>query len=283
MNIFMNTIEQSFMLLPLVLSMYFSYVILKTVDLTVDGTFVLGGCVCAKLISLGVSPIISTALSCCAGGIAGAIVGAMQRHNKIPAIIAGILAVFMLTSINLQIMGRPNITLLGLPSIVRNNLVFFGLSAFSVCMLMYILLKTSLGLSFKAFGNNSTLLQLMGKKIEIYRIVGLAISNSLVAYCGATTAQANGYSDVNMGFGLAITGIGTVIIGQQISQYIVGGSSSLIQLLSCFCGVFIYFLITNITIYCGINPINLKLFIGLSMTLFLFSTSNLLSREVAYG
>lgn len=298
MNILVNSLEQSCILFPLAMSMFFSYTILKTVDLAVDGSFVLGGCVFAKLITTGISPVVSLLCSIIAGATVGILAATMQRHNRITPLISGILAVFMLTSINLQVMGRPNINIIEQNTILKQFQSIFNIHSFSLATkifvvaqtiilgaFFYILLKTRLGLLYRAFGNNPSLLRMLGKTNEPYRLTGLMLSNGVVAYCGATTTQINGFADINMGLGLALVGIGTVIIGQHLARYFSNKDNPdfLLQICCCFIGVFIYFLVTNITICCGINPTNIKLLVGGLLAVFLFSTNKKQVQEALYG
>lgn len=219
MNLLISALEQSLIMLPLILGMYISYRILKITDLTVDGTYVLGAAVFAKSIALGLFPAMILAIT--AGGIIGSIVSFMQKNNRINGLIAGILASFMLYSVNLKIMQRPNISILGMPSLLalfntENWLLLLIILNIIVIFAVIILLKKQLGLMLRAFGFNKDLLITLGKPAEVYRTVGLSISNALASLTGSISAQVNGFADINMGFGVALVGIGAIVIGRHI-------------------------------------------------------------------
>ena len=266
MNIFFGILEQALTLTPLVLGMYLSYSILKITDLTVDGTFVLGAAVFARTIHLGLLPAL--ACSILAGALVGNIVAFMQRNNVVNDLIAGVLASFMLYSVNLQIMGRPNLSLLDAPTILssldlQDWALPLGLVSILVVTCLFILLSSKFGLTLRAFGHNQKLLTVLGKLPENYRMFGLALSNSLAALSGALASQVNGFADINMGFGLALVGIGAVVIGRQLIIKNQEKFCGIQELSACFLGVFLYFAALNLLLRFGINPVNLKLVLGL--------------------
>jgi putative ABC transport system permease protein len=266
MDIFANILEQALLLLPLVLGMYISYCILNITDLTVDGTFVLGAVIFAKTIQFGV--LFALTFSMFAGIIAGVIVSLMQKNDQVNPLVVGILATFMLYSVNLQILGRPNISLLNEPSLITIMnidtwiipLIIIGIL---LIISLIILLKSSFGLSLRAFGLNQKLLKVLGKPVEYYRIFGLSLSNMLAALSGALTAQANGFTDINMGFGVALISIGAIVIGRHILTNQQCNFQISKEILSCLIGMILYFFCLNILLIMGINPINLKLILGL--------------------
>jgi putative ABC transport system permease protein len=267
MSVFFTAIEQSLLLLPLVFGMYISYRILKVTDLTVDGTYVLGASVFAVFIDQGI--IIALGLSILAGIIIGIFVALMQRHNRVGDLLVGILASFMLYSVNLQVMGRPNISLIGKSTIISQIGIsewVFPLIVINFLLayaLMY-LLKSQLGLALRAFGYNQKLLLTLGKPVELYRILGLIISNSLAALSGALTAQVNGFADVNMGIGVALISIGAVVIGTHL--FLNQKNFHVVKdLISCFLGISLYFFCLNILLKIGVNPANLKFLLGLML------------------
>ena len=265
-DIFTISLEQALLLLPLVFGIYLSYSILKITDLTIDSTYVLGAIVFTRTIHLGVFP--AMLFGVLAGVIVGNIVSLMQRNNLVSDLIVGILANFMLYSINLHILGRPNISLLGKPTLISK----FDLDSWliptlfivvCVALSLFILLRSNLGLTLRAFGQNQNLLKIMGKPVELYRHIGLSISNGLAALSGILMAQVNGFSDVNMGFGLALIGISAVIIGQRTLLKKAAYFNLKKEILACFFGIFIYFLCINTILRWGIDPINLKLILGI--------------------
>ena len=276
---FLNTLQQTLVFLPLAIGVYLSYDILMITDLTVEGTFVLGAAIFARLITLGFSQTTSVIAGLAGGAIIGIAVAFMQRIAKINSLIAGILATFMLYSVNFGVMNQPNISLLNNhiflqylqdyhPALLTMTLLTLTLT---LALLLCVLLHSKLGLTLRAFGCNPHLLKKLGKIPGIYLGIGLAISNMLAAFCGIMTAQVDGYADIHMGLGMALTAIGAVVIGKQlVSRFIPTKQfSALIGMLGCLLGAFIYFLILNGFLMLGINPIYLKLFLGLVLVVFL--------------
>jgi putative ABC transport system permease protein len=271
--------EQALFFLPLTLAIYLSYRVLRVTDLTVDGTFVLGASTFAYFITHHTNQYFSLVFAMIAGSIAGVLVALMQKTIRINSLIAGILATFMLYSVNFSIMNRPNISLLNSPTFlgqlqfIHPIVLFFLFIAFTAGLfgLLYGLLHTRLGLLLRAYGSNTLLVKRMGKSTLFLLMLGLAISNSLAALAGVIAAQLNGYADVNMGMGMALIAIGAVVIGRHFvirfshhTQF-----NALIDCLSCLFGTFLYFLAMNFFLFLGINPIYLKLLLGLVLVLFL--------------
>ena len=179
MYIIFTSLEQSLIFLPLVLGMYISYRVLNITDLTVDGTYVFGAAIFAQTLQYGLFCAIMASVA--AGAFIGSIVSYMQRNNVVNALIVGVLGSFMLYSVNLQVLGRPNISLLGKPSILS----YFDLGQWIIPLIviglcvvagLIFLLQTRLGLTLRAFGQDQKLLGVLGKSIERYRLIGLCIS-----------------------------------------------------------------------------------------------------------
>ena len=283
LTILLNTLQQTLIFLPLALGVYLSYDVLMVTDLTVEGTFVLGAAIFARLTTLGCNQIVSIIAGLLGGIITGILVTVMQRVAKINSLIAGILAVFMLYSVNFAVMNRPNISLLNsniylqhLQDYFPNDLTIF-LVVFTIilALLMCLFLRSQTGLYLRAFGSSPHLLKKLGKNPALYLCVGLSISNMLAALCGIMTAQVDGYADIHMGLGMALTAIGAVVIGKKLVSGLLTSDcfSAPIGILGCLVGAFIYFLILNAFLIMGINPIYLKLFLGLVLVAFL-STSH---------
>ncbi|HJD60448.1 MAG TPA: ABC transporter permease [Rickettsia endosymbiont of Omalisus fontisbellaquei] len=275
MNILVTALEQSLIMLPLILGMYISYRILKITDLSVDGTYVLGAAVFARTISFGLFPALVFAVI--AGGVVGSIVSFMQKNNRINGLIAGILASFMLYSVNLQIMQRPNISVLGMPTLLsildlENWLVPLIIINCLIIFVVIILLKGKLGLFLRAFGFNKDLLINLGKPAELYRTIGLSISNCLAALTGTLSAQVNGFADINMGFGVALVGIGAIVIGRHILIH-ANNFNAFKEIFSCFIGILFYFIALSSLLRIGIDPINLKLILGIVLFISLSTVS----------
>lgn len=275
MSYLSQIIEQACLMFPLVLGIYLSFSVLKIADLTVDGTFVLGAAVFGKLMTSGVSIPLAIILAVVAGMLAGVVTALIQARNRIDPLIAGILMAFILNSVSLVIMQRPNIGLLGLSSPEQRALILaiiipllaFGLSLF---------LMSKIGLWLKAFGNNQQLVAMLGQNPESLRIMGLSLSNGLAALSGCFTALASGYADINMGFGQALIGIAMILIGRQLLH--IFKRHDLVQDVAAiaftFLGVILYFVLTNEVIRYGLSPVYLKMAIGAFLILFLLLASD---------
>ncbi|WP_353283896.1 ABC transporter permease subunit [Wolbachia endosymbiont (group A) of Lypha dubia] len=265
MDILFIALEQSFLILPLILGMYISYEIMKITDLTVDGTYVLGAGIFARTIDFGLFPALI--FSMLAGMIVGSIVSFMQKNDRICSLIAGILASFMLYSVNLRILRRHNISILGTPTILslfnlENWLIPLIITNCIIIISLVFLLNGRLGLLLRAFGYNKNLLGILGKRPEVYRTIGLALSNGLAALTGALAAQVNGFADINMGIGLALTSVGAIVIGLHIFRGNPQYFHIFRQVIACFVGIFFYFVSLSSILHIGIDPVNLKLVLG---------------------
>ncbi len=265
MDILSTTLEQALIMLPLVLGMHISSRILNVTDLTVDGTYVLGAALFATSIHLGVLPAMLVAIL--GGGGIGSIVALMQRHDIVSSLVVGILASFMLYSVNLQCMGRPNISVLGMPTVLSeinqdNWIIPLGIIGLVLIIGLIILLRSRLGLTLRGFGHNQKLLYILGKNAEHYRLLGLVISNGLAALSGSLAAQVNGFADINMGLGVALVSIGSIVIGRHILIKQHENFDTLKEITSCFIGIFLYFICLSALLRAGINPANLKLALG---------------------
>ncbi len=278
----LSILEQSLLFLPLAIGVYMSYVVLRMPDLTTDGSFVLGAAIFAISVQGGINPFMAMLFATGAGGVAGMAVSCLQTYFRLNPLIAGILLVFILNTVTLKLMGRPNLSLFDSPSIFSVTVGYVSFSAGGIKIIMLtalafvlilgvgFLLMSRLGLMLYAFGNNATLLNLCGKNARVYRMVGLSLSNGLVGFCGALTAQASGYADIGMGTGIILIALGTVIIGQQFSRHFY--MPKVIQLSFCFVGVFVYFALVNSLISLGLDPIYLRMMIGLCLVGFLAMT-----------
>jgi putative tryptophan/tyrosine transport system permease protein len=272
MELILESLEQSLLFFPLALGIYLSYAILKTTDMTTEGSFVLGAGVFARLITLDFGMIISAIGALFLGGVAGIGVSAIQAKDRINPLIAGIIGLFILYTLNFEIMGRPNI---GLHQVMISKTTAYAIILLSAILLLF-LVASRFGLMLRAFGSNTTLLKTLGKKVELYRMVGLSISNALAALAGVMTALTVGYADLNMGFGMTLTGIGTVVIGKEILHRFFPGVTynPIIELIAVFCGVTLYFIAVNGLLSFNINPIYLKFFLGILLIILLRGRKN---------
>lgn len=279
MDFLLSVLTQSLTFLPLALGISISYYSLRATDMTIDGSFVIGAAVFGRLITLGASPFFAFSAALMGGALAGMMSASIQRGGRVDALLAGVLATFILSSINLIIMGKPNINLLTQTTLVSYA---FDMSAILgwilvasivsvICLLTLLLLTSHFGLSLRAFGDNPLRLKRLGKNIEGYRLSGFALTNALAAAAGCLTAQTVGYADIGMGLGMTLTGIGAIILGQQLlyrfNQRI--GLNLSLQFFSCLCGVIFYFFALNFLLRLDVNPLYLKMILGLVLIMFL--------------
>ena len=282
MNLFQAATIQSLLMVPLCLGLYLSYRVLNITDLTVEGSFVLGAAVFARLISLGFNQHASVFVGVIAGCVCGLCVALMQRITKLEPLIVSILALFMLFSINYAVMGRPNISLLDFPLLLQtlqlNNPPMLLMSMMGIavvcCMGLLYFIGTDTGLLMRAYGANPGVIKVINKNPNVIVMLGMSFSNGLAALSGIMTAEVNGYADVHMGFGVALTAIGAIIVGMTIMQQCrrrVDSYHALTDILGCLAGTFLYFLVLNSLLLVNINPIYLKFFLGLLLLVFLSS------------
>lgn len=243
-----GSIEAGAMYALMALGVYLSFRILDFPDLTVDGSFVTGAAVAAVLIVGGTNPLIATIAAVFAGFVAGCVTGLLHTKGKINPLLSGILMMIALYSINLRIMGKSNISLLneetlisqltnfwkglGIDDGIEALFVSIGLSnfipktwgiliimlllAFLVKVLIDLFLKTDVGLAIRATGDNETMIRSFSANTDTLKVIGLGISNALVALSGALIGQYSGFSDVGMGIGMIVIGLASVIIGEAV-------------------------------------------------------------------
>ena len=213
------TIEQSLIFAIMVLGVYISFRILNFPDMTVDGTFPLGAAISAKLLTLGVNPYLTLLVALVAGAAAGAVTGLIHVKLKVKDLLAGILVMTALYSINLRVMGKSNIPLFEEDNIFNTEysmmITIVVLILISKFILDY-LLKTKFGFALKALGDNENLIVSLGLNEEKYKIYGLMIANAFVAFSGAVLAQYQGFADVGMGTGIIVIGLASIIIGDTL-------------------------------------------------------------------
>ncbi|WP_288621724.1 ABC transporter permease [uncultured Brachyspira sp.] len=251
------------------LGVYITFKVLDFPDLTVDGSFALGGAVSAILISNGMNPFITLFFSFLAGSLSGLATGILNTKLQIPGILAGILTMIALYSINIRVMGgRPNIPLLGmatsltiiqnilsLSKVVSDLLVGFVFSVFIV-LIMYWFFGTEMGCAIRATGNNEKMIRALGVDTNVMKTIGLMISNALVSLSGALVTQSQGYADVGMGTGTIVIGLASVIIGEVIFG---NRFNFLYKLSSIVMGSIIYRIIIAIVLQLGLKATDLKL------------------------
>lgn len=261
---------QSIVFTPLVFGVYLSYYVLRIPDLTVESSFVVGAVAFTRALEFGVSPLLSAGIGLLLGGVSGFLVSLLQVKERIPALIAGILMLFMMYPINLILLNRPNVSLISHESLFEiaplspeiSHCLVFTCAVGVAAGLLFVMLASRVGLMLRAFGVNVTLFRLLGRRADAYRALGLVISNSLAALSGILTALHNGYTDVNMGVGMALVGIGVVIIAHHLEGRFMERTRVSVSLLFCFIASLLYFLSMNLCLLMGLNPLYLKVVMG---------------------
>ncbi len=256
------------------IGVYLTFKVLDIPDMTVDGTFALGGCIVAATITTGLNPVISMAIAIVCGMAAGFVTGILHTKLKIPAILAGILSMLALYSINLMIMGGksniglPQFGVMKVTTALDYVMEMFGLNAKMTNLIIGIILAiviisaqywfygTEVGCMVRATGINQAMVKAQGGNTDAMKILGLVIANGLVALSGALVAQIQRYGDVGMGTGTIVIGLASIIIGEVL----MGSKGSFkVRLTSVFVGSMIYRVIIAIVLLLGFNPNNLKL------------------------
>lgn len=248
------------------LGVYVTFRILDFPDLTVDGSYPLGAAVAAVAILGGYSPWLGIVLALIFGAAAGLITGILHTQFKITPILAGILTMTALYSVNLRIMGRANLPLLGTDSVADSLVVLgipsqyrwliFGLLLVAGALIfLYWLFQTELGLALRATGDNETMIKSLGVNVNAMKILGLSLGNGLVALTGAVVAQLQGFADIGMGVGTIVAGLAAVIIGEML----LGTRTLLRTLVAVACGSLVYRVIIAVVLRMGLQTTDLKL------------------------
>ena len=254
------------------LGIYMTFRILDIADLTVDGSFATGGAVCAVALVSGINPMIAIILATLSGFLAGYITGFLHTKCKMPAILAGILTQLALYSINLRIMGKSNIPLLQSDTLFKQlsqtlpipsawiTMIIGTISAVLVVAIIYWFLGTELGSTLRATGNNEHMVRSNGINTDNTKLLGLMISNGLVALSGALVTQQTSVADVKMGQGAIVIGLASIVIGEVIFGKKAGFK---LRLASIIVGSIIYRIIVSLVLQMGLNTDDLKLLTAL--------------------
>lgn len=244
---FLGAVEIGFIFGLVALGVYLSFRILDFPDLTVDGSFTLGAAVSATLIVAGLDPYPATFIAILAGAAAGLVTAFLNLRFNILHLLASILTMTALYTVNLRIMGKPNVALiteptmltpfegLGLESLYLRPL-YVGILAIAVALLVAAFLSTEYGLAVRATGANKRMARAQGIDTAAKTYVGMALSNGLVALAGALFAQTNGFADSTMGIGTIVVGLAAVIIGETL----VPARAILVIALACLLGSVLY-------------------------------------------
>ena len=268
-----NMLEQGFLFGFLGLGVLITFRFFRFPDLTAEGSYPLGGAVAGALLISGFNPFGATLAAALAGAAAGVVTAVIHTKLKINNIIAGIVVMTALYSVNLHVMGRANIPLLQTPTVfgdvvawlnqfgldLRENdytttLVALVLLIFAAALLVWFF-STDLGLAVRATGQNEPMILSLGVDTDRTKMVGLALSNGFIAVSGALVAQNHGFADIGMGIGILVTGAAAVLIGEAIF----GDRTVLVWVVAAIVGVVIYRLLVAVALRVGLDPIDLRL------------------------
>jgi len=260
----------------LALGIYISMKIFNIPDITTDGSYTLGGAVTAVMLTHGQPGYVILPVVILAGATAGALTGLIHTKLKINALLAGILVMTALYSVNLTIMGRSNLPLINLPSLFSiislsgnsNNNAFIILVAFTaiVAFLIGYLLKTDFGIAMRATGNSESMIRALGVNTDKMKIIGLALANALTALSGYLISQYQGFADISMGIGVVITGLGSVIIAETLINWL-RITSVWLSLTLVLVGAVLFQLVLAVTLSLGIDATYLKIITSLFVLL----------------
>lgn len=274
-DLLIPTVAQGLLWALLALGVYITFRVLDIADLTVEGSFPLGAATAAALMAGGYGITISMVGACVTGMLAGVVTGLLHTKMKIPALLAGILTMIALYSVNLRVMGKANLSLLGVDTLFKIARDAMGLNSaqttfivgLAVCLIvgtfMYWFFGTEIGAAIRATGFNQQMIRAQGVDTNVTIILGLLISNALVALSGALVAQSNGFADVGMGTGTIVIGLASVIIGEVLF----GTRSFKNCLISVVLGSIVYRIVIAAVLAMGMPPNDLKLFTSVLVAL----------------
>jgi len=283
MTLLIGALTIGLILSLLAIGVFISFKIFDFPDITADGSITFGAAIAASLIVAGVHPLIATLIAFAGGFLAGAVTGVLHTHFKINGLLAGILVMTALYSVNLHVMGRSNIPLLSKTTLITyiedfskfispvnktTNIVgwsvpsqdlwvllFMFLVILIIGVALYLFFKTNIGTAMRATGNNQQMIRALGVNTKIMIILGLAISNGLIALSGAFLAQFQGFADVQMGIGMVVWGLASVIIGEAL----INDKSLGLLISGAVMGSVLFRLLVAIALRWGMNPNDLKL------------------------
>jgi putative ABC transport system permease protein len=287
MELWVGAINLGFLYAFMAMGVFITFRIHDFPDITVDGSFVTGAAVTAVLIVAGVNPFAALALSFFAAAAAGAVTAFIHTRFNINGLLAGILVMTGLYSINLHIMGRSNIPLLNQPGIITylKTLnpglpyeIWICITFCAVILVFWALIslffRTDFGITMRATGNNPTMASASGVNVNMMKTMGIALANGLVGISGSIVAQYQGFADIGMGIGSIVFGLAAVIIGESIVRI----RSIYARTLSVIIGSIVFRLMVAFALFVGLNPIDLKLITALFVLVILIVPKMLAGR-----
>jgi putative tryptophan/tyrosine transport system permease protein len=283
MTLLIGALTLGLILALLALGVYLSFRIFNIPDITAEGSVTLGASVAAALMVSGHGAAVSTTAGALAGMVAGGVTGVLATKCRINALLSGIIVMTALYSINLHVMGKSNLPLLNETTLATRAEQFGGkifgdasdlniagwsvgvrdasmllsvlLFIIVVCILLYVFFRTNLGTAMRAAGDNPQMIRALGVSVDAITIFGLAMSNGLIALSGALIAQYQGFADVQMGVGIVVLGLASVIIGEAL----VGSRAVGLLITGTVMGSVLFRLLVAIALRWGLNPNDLKL------------------------
>ncbi len=269
------------------IGVFLTFRILNIADMTCDGSFALGGSVCAVMVVGGYNPYLALLVSFSIGLLAGGVTGFLHTKLKIQELLAGILTMTALYSVNIRIMGRSNTPLIGAKTVMSQLQELFGklfpeasklspnsasltigiLFCVVIVILIYWFCGTEIGSSLRATGNNGNMVRAMGVDTDKMKILGLMISNGFIALSGALVAQSQGYGDVGMGTGTLVIGLASIVLGEAIFGWFAKFLPFWFTLISVILGSVVYRIVIAVVLQLGLKSSDLKLLTAVIITI----------------
>ena len=272
---YLTALQLSLCLGPMAMGIFISMKVFHIPDITTDGSYTLGAVVTAVLLTQHWPALAILPVCMLAGSLAGICTGLIHTKFKIDALLAGILVMTGLYSVNLIILGRSNVPLIQLPTIfsfsffsndLYNQLFVALIIIILLIFLLNYLLKTDFGIAMRATGNNPIMTKSLGINNDVIKIIGLAIANALTGLSGFLVAQYQNFTDINMGIGIVITGLGSVLIADALRLWL-NVTNIGMQLFLVLAGSLVFQLVLAFTLAMGIDPNFLKLVTALFVLL----------------
>jgi putative ABC transport system permease protein len=281
------TLAQSLIYAFVALAVMIPFRLLNFPDLSCEGTFPLGGCICGTLLATGYGPLAAMAAGVAGGFVSGCAVAMIALRFRISSLLAGIIVITMLYSVNLRVMGRSNIALFtyetifdlvhpGLNESLPGKILVLGSTVAVVLGLLFCFMRTEKGIALRAVGANLDMAQAQGISVWWTTIAGVGLAAALSAFAGTVLVQSQGFSDVNIGFGVVINGLASVIIGELLA----GRRTVARQLLAPVVGAIAYYQLISMCLALGLAPSDLKFASGL-LVLVMLAAPMLLGKERA--
>lgn len=256
------------------IGVFITFKILDIADMTVDGTMCTGGAVCIVMMLNGYNVWIALLCAMLAGMLAGLATGLLQTAMGIPSILAGILTQLALYSINLRILGSPNkaisvrfYDLLVSLMYINKALLIVGIVVAVLIAILYWFFGTEIGCAMRATGNNNNMARAQGINTNFIKVLGLMISNGIVALCSGILSQYQGFADINMGRGAIVIGLAAVIIGEVVFGKIFKNFA--LKLVGVVIGAILYYIVVQFVLWLGLNTDDLKLLTAVVVGIFL--------------